>query len=72
MDSLDNTPNNENPNKNNDNVGFIIFRLIFVILIALFIFSVRYLSPKTYEEMKYYYDNYISVNITADYYLSEE
>ncbi len=53
-----------------DNIGFIVFRLVFVILIAIFILCMRYFVPDYYKEIKYYYDNYVSVNITADYYLT--
>lgn len=72
METLDKTPSHENSTEKKDNVCFILYRVIFVILIVLFIMAVRYLSPKAYREIKYYYDNYVSVNITADYFLSEE
>lgn len=55
-----------------DNIGFIVFRLVFVVLLALFILFARYFLPEHYKEIKHYYDNYISVNITADYYLAED
>ncbi len=72
MDTFERTITNETVAKKTDNIGFILYRMLFVILIALAIICVRYLSPKAYKEIKHYYDNYISVNITADYYLSEE
>ena len=57
--------------KKDDNISFIILRMVFVLLIALSIIGVRYLSSGLYQELKGYYDNYVSVNITAEYYLSE-
>lgn len=62
----------ENKPTSADGWGFLLFRLVFVVLIAATVMTVRLLNSDLYREIKSYYDDYISVNITADYYLSEE
>jgi len=55
-----------------DGFSFLLFRIIFVLLIAVSIFAVRFLNRAAYAELKRIYDDHISVNVTADYFLSEE
>lgn len=71
MENITSVENDAIEKKSADGLNFLIFRIVFVVLIAISIIVVRYTNKHIYNELKKYYDDYFSVNITAEYYLSE-
>lgn len=71
MENITSVENDAIEKKSADGLNFLIFRIVFVALIAISIIVTRYISEDIYSELKKYYKDYFSVNITAEYYLSE-
>lgn len=53
-------------------LSFIVLRIVFVVLIAASILFTKFLLSDTFKKIKYYYDNHISINVTAEYFFGDD
>ena len=75
MDEINNTEHTieaTTDTKMYDNFKCLLFRTVFIVVLALSIIFVKYTNNKIYNKIKKTYDTHVSVNITADYFLNGE